>query len=329
MIVADDASTDDTQEWLSVRHPSVRLVRLEKNQGFCAAVNAGIGAASGEFIQLLNNDAEVTEGWLEAGLNCFADATIGSVAPLVLVRSDPSRVDSAGDQYFAVGWPAKRGHGQSTARWINTPPTLVFGASGSSAFYRTSALRATGFFDLSFGSYYEDIDIAFRLRWAGYSCVFSPNCRVLHEVSASFDHARPDLQRKMSRNAELVFWSRLPLAWLIPMLVPHLAFVFAQALWRLARRRLRPFAVGKLDAFRLLSKELLDRRRLNRALAAQAKLPPRFPIAVAPILEILDHLRRPVEASAARPTRAFAGNLHSGSKRNRSVHRRQAEQLSS
>ena len=129
--------------WLDA-HPCVRLVKLERNGGFCAAANAGIAAARGRYIQLLNNDTEVTRGWVQAGLAPFADETVGSVAPLVLVRSDPARVDSAGDSYAWMGWPSKRGHGQPASRWAERPIEEVFGASGSSAFYRAEALRRAG-----------------------------------------------------------------------------------------------------------------------------------------------------------------------------------------
>ncbi len=250
VIVADDASTDGTADWLARKHPDTHLVRLDRNSGFCAAANAGIAAARGEFLQLLNNDTEVTPGWIAAGLAPFADPTVGSVAPLVLVRSDPSRVDSAGDCYHVFGWPSKRGHGQPSARWIAHPIDRVFGASGSSAFYRTEALRRVGSFDPSFGSYYEDVDLAFRLRWSGYDCIFTPRCRILHEVSASYDHARPALQRWMSRNAEVLFWTDLPTSWLVAALIPHVAFTIVQAVWRLARGRARPFVLGKIDALR-------------------------------------------------------------------------------
>ncbi len=114
VVVVDDASTDGTTAWLTRAHPGVRLVRLGRNRGFCGAANAGIAAARGEFIQLLNNDTEVTPGWLSAGLAAFADPTVGSVTPLVLLRSDPTRVDSAGDTYVLIGWPSKRGHGEAT-----------------------------------------------------------------------------------------------------------------------------------------------------------------------------------------------------------------------
>lgn len=296
VIVVDDASTDDTAEWLSASYPAVCLLRRGRNGGFCAAANDGLAAARGGVVQLLNNDTEVLPGWVEAGLAPFEDPAVGSVAPLVLVRSDPSRVDSAGDGYAFVGWPFKRGHGEPASRWAVRPSDRVFGASGSSAFYRASALRRVGGFDPTFGSYYEDVDLAFRLRWAGYECAFAPTCRVLHEVSASYDHASPDLQRRMARNAELLYWSNLPPGRLAVSLLPHLGFTLAQAAARLARGRLGPFLAGKRDALRLLP--TLGARRSERArLARESPRSPRFPIAVAPATAARNHLRRPREAS--------------------------------
>jgi GT2 family glycosyltransferase len=297
VVVADDASTDDTLSWLAGTYPDVRLVRLEQNLGFCGAANAGIAAARGEFLQLLNNDTEVTPGWIEAGLAPFADARVGSVAPLVLVRSDPDRVDSAGDRYALIGWPSKRGHGQPTRRWEDHPSDRVFGASGSSAFYRAAALRRVGAYDPAFGSYYEDIDLAFRLRWAGYDCVFTPRCRILHDVSASYDHRRPALQRRMARNAEILFWTSLPAPWLLAAIAPHMAFTTTQAAWRLARGRLRPFLLGKLDALRELP-TFRTRRSARVQLAQAAVAPPHFPFTIAPLADARNHLRRPREASA-------------------------------
>ncbi len=298
VIVVDDASTDDTLAWLAENHPWVRVVALARNGGFCAAANAGIAAAAGEFVQLLNNDTEVTADWIEAGLAPFEDQAVGSVAPLVLVRSDPARVDSAGDSYAIVGWPSKRGHGQPSANWLDRPPHRVFGASGSSAFYRASALRQVGGFDPAFGSYYEDVDLAFRLRWAGHECVFTPHSRILHEVSASYDHTRPDLQRRMARNAEVLFWTDLPWPWLAAAVIPHVVFVAAQAAWRVARGRGRPFAQGKLDALRQW-KQLARRRRLRTDLAHRSLVRPHFPIKLTLFEDARNHLR-PAQPSTQR-----------------------------
>ncbi len=284
VIVVDDASTDDSIAWLAIHHPDVRVVELKQNRGFCAAANAGIAVANAPYIQLLNNDTEVCENWIEAGLEPFVDPRIGSVAPLVLIRSDPSRVDSAGDSYSWYGRPAKRCGGEPADRVAGEGPRLVFGASASSAFYRASALAVIGGFDLSFGSYYEDVEIAFRLRWAGYRCMFNPRCVIHHEISASYDHARPELQRRMARNSEILFWTRLPLAWLIASIVPHLAFTLAQAAHRALTGRFRAFALGKLDALKKM-KELRAKRSLNRTLALSAIARPHFPIQILPFTD--------------------------------------------
>jgi O-antigen biosynthesis protein len=296
VIVADDASTDGTAQWLAHAHPDVRVVALERNGGFCAAANAGIAAARGRFIQLLNNDTEVTERWIEAGIEPFSDPAIGSVAPLVLVRSDLGRVDSAGDSYALTGWPTKRGHGQPRELFAARFPEEVFGASGSSAFYRTAALRRVGDFDPLLGSYYEDIDLAFRLRWAGYRSRFTSRCVIHHDVSATYDHGSPALQRRMARNAEIVFWANMPRGLLLLALLPHLVFLTLQMAWRLARGRLRPLLLGKFDALRAW-REIRARRKSRAELARKAVGPPHFALATGSIQDIRNHLNRPAESS--------------------------------
>jgi GT2 family glycosyltransferase len=281
VIVADDASTDGTPEWLASAYPEVRLVRLERNGGFCAAANAGIAAASGSFIQLLNNDTEVAAGWIEAGLEPFAHSTVGAVAPLVLVRSAPERVE-----------PAKRGHGQPREHFGSQPLEEVFGASGSSAFYRARAIEHCGGFDPLFGSYYEDVDLSFRLRWAGYRCVFAARSVVFHDVSSTYDHGSPSLQRRMARNAEFVFWANMPAVWLMLAVVPHLFFVIAQGTWRLARGRLRPFVQGKLDAIAAW-REIAIRRRRRAELRSKAIARPHFALGIGSWHDVRNHLRRP------------------------------------
>ena len=219
--------------------------------------------ARGRFIQLLNNDTEVTAGWIEAGLAPFADPSVGSVAPLVLVRSEPARVDSAGDSYTLVGWPTKRGHGQPARCSPAAPSKKSSVPAGRVRFYRADVLKRLGGFDPLYGSYYEDVDLAFRLRWAGYRCVFAPTCVIFHDVSATYDHRSPALQRRMSRNAELLFWTNMPARLLVIALLPRLSFLAAQALWRLARGRASPLPAGQA--------------RRRQSLARNPRPPPRAP----------------------------------------------------
>jgi GT2 family glycosyltransferase len=217
----------------------------------------------------------------------------------VVVRSEPTRVDSAGDSYSLPGWPTKRGHGQPTALFAQRPVEEVFGASGSSAFYRSAALVRAGGFDPLLGSYYEDIDLAFRLRWAGYRCLFAPRSLVYHDVSATYDHGSPSLQRRMARNAEIVFWANLAPRLLAIAVLPHLAFVIVQAVWRLARGRLRPFLLGKLDAIREWP-AIKARRKLRVELARKAIARPHFALGTGSLRDVANHLKRPAVPSRAR-----------------------------
>src|SRR5207237_5208746 len=113
---------------------------------------------------------------------------VAAVAPLVLhMRPDLAGaiIDSAGDRYYLGGVAGKRGYRQCLSEHF-LRPARVFGASASSAFYRRAALVNVGGFPESFGAYFEDIDLAFRLHGAGYEVVSEPASRVFQHVSASY-----------------------------------------------------------------------------------------------------------------------------------------------
>jgi GT2 family glycosyltransferase len=246
-----------------------------------AAANDGIAAARHAFIQLLNDDAEVTPNWAEAAVAAFDDPRVGSVAPLVRLKHDPGLVDSAGDGYDPIGWGYKRGHGEPASNWIARGNEPVFGASGAAAIYRAEAIRRVGGFEPLYGAYYEDLDLAFRLRWGGYTCVFVPSSQVLHYVSASYNHANHALQRRISRNRELLFWSNLPTPWLIACAGPHLASTIVRMIQKAGQGQLRPFLAGQMDAIRQ-ARWIVAGRRIRLDLARRSATRPRFAFAPAP-----------------------------------------------
>src|SRR5262249_23504171 len=84
VIVVDDGSPNAIVSQTAAEFAGVKVIRRRKSGGFCAAANAGITAAGGAVVELLNDDAEVTAGWAEAALRWFADDRIAAVAPLVL-----------------------------------------------------------------------------------------------------------------------------------------------------------------------------------------------------------------------------------------------------
>jgi GT2 family glycosyltransferase len=198
---------------------------------------------------------------VQAALKHFADPQVAAVAPLVL-RSGSQFIDSAGDRYFIGGISGKRGHGQPlTTTYLQGGE--VFGASASSAFYRRDALLDVGAFPEEFGAYFEDVDVAFRLHWAGHRIVYEPASRVWHRVSAS--HGRPTrrLLEQQSRNEERVFWRNLPRRDLLRALPWHAAVLAAKACRRWQEGEWLPFVLGRLRALTDAASLLRHRRRLK------------------------------------------------------------------
>jgi GT2 family glycosyltransferase len=266
VFVVDDASPGGSAS-AEARRAGVRAVRLDRRRGFCAAANAGVRAASGEVVELLNDDTEVTQGWAEAPLRVLAEPGVGAVAPLVLVRSGASRdapvVDSAGDRYFVGGIAGKRGHGRPLGpEFLTAGP--VFGASASSAFYRRDAFLAAGGFPESFGAYFEDVDLAFGLHRAGWQVRYEPAARVFHRVSSSYGRPRRDLLARQSRNEEWVFWRNLPRGVLLKALPLHLAVVAAKARRSWREGALVPFLRGRLSVLAEVGDICRHRRALGR-----------------------------------------------------------------
>jgi GT2 family glycosyltransferase len=272
VLVVDDGSPGGAVESTARQFAGVRVIRRPERRGFCAAVNAGVEAARGAVVELLNDDAEVTAGWAAAALAHFADHRVAAVAPLVLCwpggGPGMARVDSAGDRYYLGGVAGKRGHGELLGP-RHLRPCPVFGASGSSAFCRRDLLRRVGGFPASFGAYFEDVDLAFRLHRAGFTVMFEPASRVLHHVSAS--HGRPHgaLLEQQSRNEERVFWRNVPGRELPRALPLHLAVLAAKAWRRWREGTLGPFLRGRLHVLCEVP-ALLRHRRFLQALGPAA-----------------------------------------------------------
>jgi GT2 family glycosyltransferase len=279
ILVVDDASPHQSVTRTAQEFAGVQILRFERRRGFCAAVNAGIRAARHPIVELLNDDTEVTAGWAEVPLRRFADPRVAAVAPLVLRGPSPSPptplpsgergeqnspvIDSAGDRYFLGGIAGKRGHGQPlSANYLQGGE--VFGASASSAFYRRQALLDVGAFPEEFGAYFEDVDVAFRLHWAGHRIVYEPASCVWHCGSASHGRPRRRLLLQQSRNEERVFWRNLPLRDLLRAIPWHAAVLAAKGVRRWRHGELLPFLFGRLRAFSEMADIVRHRRRLPR-----------------------------------------------------------------
>jgi GT2 family glycosyltransferase len=257
VIVVDDGSPAASAS-RTAREFGVAVVRHDRPRGFATAANRGIACATGPVIELLNDDTQVTAGWAEAALAAFADPAVAAVAPLVLQgpRGDAVPIiDSAGDEYDPGGFARKRGHGQPLSDRYRRSAE-VFGASASSAFYRAAVLRIVGGFPEQFGAYFEDVDLAWRIRRAGLRAVYEPRSVVWHRVGSSYRKRRALLERQ-SQNEERVFWRNVPGVWRL--LPRHAAVLAGKALRRVREGTLIPWAVGRLRAFAELPATLRSR----------------------------------------------------------------------
>jgi GT2 family glycosyltransferase len=263
VLVVDDASPGGLVGRTAADFAGVEVLRLPARRGFCAAVNAGVARATGEVVQVLNDDTEVSAGWAEPALARFADPRVAAVTPLVLLGPPgahlPPRVDSTGDVYLPGGVARKRGHGEVLGPG-HLCPGPVFGASGSGSFYRRDALVAVGGFAEDLVAYFDDVDLSFRLRRAGGIILYEPASRIHHRVSSSYGRPCADLLALQSRNEELVFWRNLPLTTLLCSLPLHLAVLAGKALRRWQDGQLAPFLRGRLAALSLLPSALAHRR---------------------------------------------------------------------
>jgi GT2 family glycosyltransferase len=184
VILVDNASTDETTSLVTRDFPEVHLIRLPENRRFAGACNAGMRAAHGEMIALLNNDTEADEHWLANVAATFqAHPEAGFLASKLRLFDQREKLHSAGDFYSVRGVPGNRGvwqvdEGQFDAQY-------VFGACGAASVYRRKMLDQVGLLDETFEFSCEDVDLSWRAQLAGFPCAFAHDAIVYHKVSAT------------------------------------------------------------------------------------------------------------------------------------------------
>lgn len=185
VIVVDNASTDGSQALITAQFPEVRLVALPENRGFTGACNAGMQAAQGEFIALLNNDTEVDPNWIASVIDAFnRHPEAGIVASKMLLFNDRQRFHTTGDLYRIDGRLMNRGVWEFDEGQYDREE-YVFSACGGSSAYRRAMLDEIGLLDDDFFFSAEDMDLGWRAQLAGYRCIYTPHAIVYHHLAAT------------------------------------------------------------------------------------------------------------------------------------------------
>lgn len=265
IVVVDDASTDDSLVIVREKYPQVTLVTMPINGGFCRAANAGLRAAKGDLLALLNNDVEAHPAWLaELVAALEMHSHIGFCASKMLFYHQRDRVNSAGLFMRVDGVGRDIGYGQPDGASFAVMKE-VFGASGGAAIYRKAMLDDIGLFDEDLVAYAEDLDLSFRAQLHGYRCLYVPAAVVYHRGSATYKRESPIAVYYGSRNMLTVILKNMPKN----LLRRYWPYILAAQMYQVVYFTLRGCGVaavrGKIDALRQLRTTLAKRRMIMRA----------------------------------------------------------------
>lgn len=186
VIVVDNGSSDGSAG-MARDEFGARVIANTSNLGFCAANNQAFAAARGEFIALLNNDAEAAPGFLASLRQAFdAAPDIGMAAAKVLVWEDPKRIDKMGHLIYPDGQNRGRGTGEIDRGQYDSIEECLW-PDGCAGMYRKAMLDEVGGFDEDFFMFADDAELGLRARIAGWRCLYMPGAIVRHHRGASLN----------------------------------------------------------------------------------------------------------------------------------------------
>ena len=262
-ILLDNGSSDGSVDLVRDTYPWVRLVALPANLGFAEGNNRALEECRGELIVTVNNDTRLDPGFLAAlVLPVHADPRIGMVAAKMLNYYEKGRIDSAGVRIMPNGMGQNVGVGELDAGQYDASGE-VFGPCAGAALYRRAMLDEVGFFDPSFFAYYEDLDLAWRGRLAGWRCVTAPDAVVYHVHSATSGKMSPFTVFQVQRNKWFVLFKNWPTTLLLKHLPLILCFDLAALILAILRGRGGAALRARLDVLKNLPRLLADRRRVQ------------------------------------------------------------------
>lgn len=267
VLIVDNNDSEDAKSDNFVKVVSafpVRVERLGENLGFSIANNIGVRLARGKWIALLNADAFPEPDWLEQLMHgAETNSQFSFFTSRQIQANDPELLDGAGDAYHVSGLAWRLGYNQSVKEH-GLQQKEVFSACAAAAMYRKDDFLKVDGFDEDYFSYFEDVDLSFRLRLIGGRCLYIPQAVVHHVGSAStgkasdfsFYHGHRNLVWTFFKDMPgLLFWMYLPLHMAMNI---YLSFAF------LLRENRNVVLKSKLAAFRSLPAILRKRKQVQK-----------------------------------------------------------------
>jgi len=210
-IVVDNGSTDGSVDLLNEEWGGkIKIISLSLNVGFAGGNNAGIRAARGRYVVLLNNDTAVDPGWLPALHGAVSrHPEAGMFTPKILNYYRRDEIDNTGHLIYPDG--LARGHNRletDDGRFDDEEEAAW--PSGCAGVYKKEMLDGIGLLDETFFAYGEDVDLGLRARWAGWECYYVPDAVVYHKYSATAGTYSPRKAFLVERNRIWILIKNFP-----------------------------------------------------------------------------------------------------------------------
>ncbi len=276
IIIIDNGSSDQglkdleknySKLHLSIEHP-------KSNIGFAAANNLGAQLARGKWLVLLNTDAFPEPDWLEKLISASrSHPEIASFSSRQIQANAPSYLDATGDAYHVSGlaWHIDSDY---PSEHYGLESRKIFSPCAASAMYLRQAFEDVGGFDEDFFSYFEDVDLGFRLQLRGYRSFYVSDAIVHHVGSATLGAKSDFAFYYVHRNLIWTFVKNMPSPLLWRYLPAHLFANLIYVLYYTLRGRGKVLWLAKWHALKSW-KEILHKRQLiqaqTRATAAEMK----------------------------------------------------------
>lgn len=217
LVVADNASTDDSLLVLEKEFPSIRRIVLDKNYGFAGGYNKAIEQIDSEVVVLLNSDVEVSPGWLEPLLQQLNEnADVAACQPKIRAFNQRQQFEYAGASggfIDRLGYPFCRGRilsvTETDAQQYDTVRN-IFWATGACMVVRTTVYRSCGGLDNDFFAHMEEIDLCWRMHSRGFSITVVPASVVYHVGGGTLSSESPRKTYLNFRNNLLMLYKNLP-----------------------------------------------------------------------------------------------------------------------
>lgn len=229
IVVADNASNDDSVAFLKNNFPEINIIELSENYGFAGGYNKALQQIEATYYVLLNSDVEVTENWINPVVEIMEqNASVAACQPKILSYVEKSKFEYAGaaggfiDQY---GYPFCRGRVFLTTETDSGQydnECEIFWATGACLFIRSGLFHKASGFDADFFAHMEEIDLCWRLKNMGYKIMYSPHSTVYHVGGGTLPKTNPRKTYLNFRNNLMMLAKNLPSSLLFPVLFSRL-----------------------------------------------------------------------------------------------------------